>query len=398
MTSAAELLAETHDGHLARRLLLPYLNHAAAMYDSGYASRDDIDAAMRFGCGYPTGPLEMIDALGADRVATALDDLHAQSRDAFHEPERLLTHMAESGQTFENLAKNTENTQAVSPARPVSIVGVVGTGTMASGIIEVFAKAGFDVRFIGRSQEKINTVQGRIAKNLDKAIARGKLDENEKTSILDRVAGTTDRADLAEVDIVVEAIAEDLDIKRELFTALADICKPGAILATTTSSLSIQECARATNRPGDVIGMHFFNPATAMKLVEVVHTDATSPDVTATVQALCSQIRKHPVTCPDRAGFIVNTLLFPYLNDAIKWHEKHGNEPGDIDRIIKQTGPPMGPFELLDVIGNDVALAILRTLVDTFGHETWQPAPLLETVVSDGRMGRKSGAGFYDYS
>jgi 3-hydroxybutyryl-CoA dehydrogenase len=195
----------------------------------------------------------------------------------------------------------------------------------------------------------------------------------------------------------VEAIAEDLDIKLELFKNLDRICKPGAILATTTSSLSITDCANVTSRPQDVVGMHFFNPAPIMKLVEVVSADATTPEVAETVRALCLKVGKHPVSCGDRAGFIVNALLFPYLNDAVLLNEAGGGTLEEIDTALKETKLPLGPFELLDVVGNDVSLAIQQSLVQTFGHEGWEPAPSLVKVVAEGKLGRKTGEGFHNY-
>ncbi|WP_374999790.1 3-hydroxyacyl-CoA dehydrogenase NAD-binding domain-containing protein [Aeromicrobium sp. CTD01-1L150] len=380
---------------IARTLLYPYLNHAATMFESGYATKDDIDAAMRFGCGYPIGPLDLIDAVGAGAVADGLAQIHDNSGDQLHVPAPLLVRLAASSGTFAAEAAGAAE-QAPVAHHPVGKVGVVGTGTMAAGIVEVFAKAGHDVVFVGRSDEKAQAVQARIEKNLDRAIAKGKLDEAGKSDVIDRLTAATEREALGDVDIVVEAIAEDLDIKLELFSDLDRICKPGAILATTTSSLSIAQCAAATSRPADVIGMHFFNPAPVMKLVEVVTADATSSEVADTVKALCLDIGKHPVSCGDRAGFIVNALLFPYLNDAVLLHES-GVEMDDIDDALKATKLPMGPFELLDVVGNDVSLAIQRTLVDAFGHEGWQPAPTLEKVVAEGKLGRKSGEGFRTY-
>jgi 3-hydroxybutyryl-CoA dehydrogenase len=213
------------------------------------------------------------------------------------------------------------------------------------------------------------------------------------------VAGATGREALADVDLVVEAIAEDLAVKQDLFRDLDRICKPGAILATTTSSLPIIDCAKVTDRPQDVIGMHFFNPAQIMKLVEVVHTVSTSPDVTATVQDLCAKVGKVAVTCGDRSGFIVNALLFPYLNDAVRMLEANYASADDIDTAMKTgCGLPMGPFELLDVVGLDVSLAIERELYTEFREPGYAPAPLLEHLVTAGYLGRKSGRGFRTYA
>ena len=204
--------------------------------------------------------------------------------------------------------------------------------------------------------------------------------------------------DLKDVDIVVEAIAEDLAVKQATFAALDKICKPGAILATTTSSLPVIQCATATSRPQDVIGMHFFNPAAIMRLVEVVSTVSTSADVTDTVVDLCAKIGKHPVRCGDRSGFIVNALLFPYLNDAIKMLEAHYATADEIDTAMKTgCGLPMGPFELLDVVGLDVSLAIQRELYMEFREPGFAPAPLLEQLVKAGYLGRKTKRGFRVY-
>lgn len=385
------LAAEDKGAQIANTLLLPYLNHAATMFESGYATRADIDASMRFGCGYPIGPLALIDAIGPEVVASRLDALFAQTGDELHSPVSFLRnpHSADGSDDAD-----------VQPElkHVITTVGVVGTGTMASGIVEVFAKAGFDVTYVGRGEDKVAGVLSGITKNLDKAIARGKLDENGKSDVLGRLSGSTSREALADADIIVEAIAEDLDIKLELLKELDRIAKPGAILATTTSSLSIDACAAATSRPQDVIGMHFFNPAPVMKLVEVVSGAETSADVAESVRALCLQTGKHPVSCADRPGFIVNALLFPYLNDAILLNEADGGSLEEIDEAMKETKLPMGPFQLLDVVGNDVSLAIQKTLVEAFGHEGWEPAPGLVKVVEEGRLGRKSGEGFHNYA
>jgi 3-hydroxybutyryl-CoA dehydrogenase len=232
---------------------------------------------------------------------------------------------------------------------------------------------------------------------LDKAVSRGKLTEDAKAQVLGRITGATSREALADADLVVEAIAEDLDVKTELFGDLDRITKAGAVLATTTSSLPIKACAAATSRPESVIGMHFFNPAPVMKLVEVVTTEQTAPEVDETVRALCAALGKVAVSCGDRAGFIVNALLFPYLNDAVKLHEQ-GIALSVIDSAIKEQAQlPLGPFELLDVVGNDVSLAIQKELLAEFGHAGFAPAPLLEQVVAEGRLGRKTKQGFHDY-
>ncbi|HEU5044210.1 MAG TPA: 3-hydroxybutyryl-CoA dehydrogenase, partial [Nocardioidaceae bacterium] len=283
--------------------------------------------------------------------------------------------------------------------RPVRTVGVVGTGTMATGIVEVFARAGYDVTYVGRSGAKVDAVRAAIERSLDKAIQRGKLEEPAKAETLGHLTGTTRLDDLAHADVVVEAIAEDLAVKTTLFENLDEICRPGTILATTTSSLPVISLATATKRPQDVIGLHFFNPAPVMKLVEVVSTVTTAEDVQETSQALCATLDKVAVSCGDRAGFIVNALLFPYLNDAVRMLEAHYATADDIDTAMKLgCALPMGPFELLDVVGNDVSLAIQRELYLEFREPGFAPAPLLEHLVTAGYLGRKTKRGFRDYS
>lgn len=383
---------------IARTLLLPYLNHAVRMYEASYASRDDIDAAMRFGCGYPKGPLTTLDELGLATVRDQLAARYAETGDDLHKPADLLETMVAEGRTFAGELSGSGD-EAPQLRHEVAKVGVVGTGTMAAGIVQVFAQAGYDVVFVGRSDEKADAVVAGITKALDKAIERGKLDQDGKSAVIERLIASTEREALGDVDIVVEAIAEDLEIKLELFRDLDRICKPGAILATTTSSLPVVECASVTSRPQDVIGMHFFNPAQVMKLVEVVHTVSTAADVIATVQDLCAKVGKHAVTCGDRSGFIVNALLFPYLNDAVRMLSANYASADDIDTAMKTgCGLPMGPFELLDVVGLDVSLAIQRELYLEFREPGFAPAPLLEHLVTAGYLGRKTGRGFRTYA
>ncbi|KRF30699.1 3-hydroxybutyryl-CoA dehydrogenase [Nocardioides sp. Soil805] len=404
-------------GFIANTLLFGYLNHAVSMYEGRYATREDIDAAMRFGCGYPMGPLALLDLIGLDTAYEILETMYRQGRDRLHAPAPILKQMVTAGllgrktgrgfYTYERADSpvvvaddKTPSTDDLPELRhDIRTVGVVGTGTMAAGIVEVFAKSGYDVLYVGRSQDRVDGVLAAITRNFDKQIQRGRATEEQKTEVLGRLTGTTSLDDLARVEIVVEAIAEDLTIKTTLFENLDEICKPGTILATTTSSLPIISLASATSRPQDVIGMHFFNPAPVMKLVEVVSTVATGDDVAETVRALCAKVGKVAVSCGDRAGFIVNALLFPYLNDAVKMLEAHYATADDIDTAMKQgCALPMGPFELLDVVGNDVSLAIQRELYLEFREPGFAPAPLLEHLVTAGYLGRKTQRGFRDYS
>ncbi|WP_086840744.1 3-hydroxyacyl-CoA dehydrogenase family protein [Amycolatopsis kentuckyensis] len=401
-------------GFIANALLFGYLNHAVRMYEQRYATREDLDAAMRFGCGYPMGPLALLDLIGLDTANEILDTMYHQSRNRLHAPAPLLKQMITAGllgrktgrgfYTYDApdspnvVSSGVVSTVEAVPPRPVARVGVVGTGTMATGIAEVFAKRGLDVVLRARSLEKAQASVARVKKSLDKAVVKGKLSEEDAASALARITPVTDFEALADVDLVVEAVAEELSVKQAVFAALDEVVRPGAVLATTTSSLPVIECAAATSRPSDVVGLHFFNPAPVMKLVEVVSTIATAPDVVATASAVCAAVGKHAVHCGDRAGFIVNALLFPYLNDAVKMLEAHYAGADDIDTAMKVgCGLPMGPFELLDVVGLDVSLAIQRTLYNEFREEGFAPAPLLEHLVTAGRLGRKTGKGFKDY-
>ena len=401
-------------GFIANALLFGYLNHAASMFETKYASREDIDAAMKLGCGLPMGPLALLDLIGLDTAYEILDTMYKQGRDRLHAPSPVLKQMVTAGlrgrksgrgfYTYEapnspvvvhdSLTPPAERDGAVA-TRPVTTVGVVGSGTMATGIIEVFAKAGIDTVYVARGDDKVAKVRAGLERSLDKAVARGKSTQEERDAALAHVSGTTKLDDLADVDLVVEAVVEDLAVKTVLFEALDEICKPGAILATTTSSLPVVDLAAATRFPQDVVGLHFFNPAQIMSLVEVVATVATADDVVATAVDLCRRVGKHPVTCDDRAGFIVNALLFPYLNDAVKMLEANYATADDIDIAMKTgCGYPMGPFELLDVVGLDVSLAIQRTLYLEFREPGFAPAPRLEHLVTAGYLGRKVGRGF----
>ncbi len=402
-------------GFIANALLFGYLNHAVSMYESRYASREDIDAAMTLGCGLPMGPLALMDLIGLDTAYEILDTMYKQGRDRLHAPSPVLKQMVtaglkgrKSGRGFYTYTEPGSSRVVREPAatgvdqdaalRPVQSVGVVGSGTMATGIVEVFAKAGFDVLAVARSDEKGAAALAAVGRSLEKAVGRGKLAQADADAALARVRTTTSLQDLAPVDLVVEAVVEDLAVKRALFADLDAICRPGAVLATTTSSLPVVECAAATTRPADVVGLHFFNPAPVMRLVEVVSTVSTADDVLATAVDLCRRLGKHPVTCADRAGFIVNALLFPYLNDAVKMLEAHYATADDIDTAMKTgCGYPMGPFELLDVVGLDVSLAIERELYLEFRERGYAPAPLLEHLVTAGYLGRKAGRGFRQY-
>ncbi|MEX1907536.1 3-hydroxyacyl-CoA dehydrogenase NAD-binding domain-containing protein [Janibacter sp. Y6] len=410
-------MSATASRTIADTLVYPYLNHAVAMYEEGYASREDIDAGMRFGCGLPRGPLAVVDDLGLDRVRDALAELYAQTGDVRHQPRPVLDALVAQGRTgraagagfYTYAAPGSdevvpdESTPAPAGSdehvRTVETVGVVGSGTMATGIVQVFAQAGYPVTYVARTQDKVDAVRSSISRALDRSVEKGRTTREEAEAVLGRLTGATTREALADADLVVEAIAEDIDVKTELFTDLDRICRDGAILATTTSSLPVADLAAVTSRPQDVVGMHFFNPAPVMRLVEVVRTDQTAPDVLDTVRTLCARTRKVPVSCADRSGFIVNALLFPYLNDAVRALEEGHGSAEDIDAaVVAEHEYPMGPFALLDVVGLDVSLAIQRELLAEFGHPGLVPAQRLVEHVEAGRLGRKTGSGFLTYT
>jgi len=403
-------------GFIANALLFGYLNQAVSMYEANYASREDIDAAMRLGCGYPMGPLALLDLIGLDTAYQILDTMYRQSRDRLHAPAPILKQMMtaglrgrKTGRGFYTYAApnspevvddggDTNADASVAP-RPVQSVGVVGSGTMATGIAEVLAKGGFDVILVARSESSLARALGTLDKSLEKAVQRGKLEEPDRDAIRARVTGAWSLDSLAQADLVVEAVVEEISVKSALFENLDEICKPGAILATTTSSLPVVELAAVTSRPQDVVGLHFFNPAPVMRLVEVVRTVSTSATTVATAVDVTLRAGRHPVVCGDRAGFIVNALLFPYLNDAVGMLEANYASADDIDLAMKKgCAYPMGPFELLDVVGLDVSLAIQQTLYREFREPGFAPAPRLEHLVTAGYLGRKTGRGFRAYA
>lgn len=411
------VICDDKAGFIANSLLFGYLNHAASMYEQKYATREDIDTAMKLGCGLPMGPLALLDLIGLDTAYQILDTMYREGRDRLHAPAPILKHMItaglkgrKTGRGFYSyvepdspeIVADGESTAAAGESvhpRGVESVGVVGSGTMATGIIEVFAKAGLPVTFVARSADKVAKVTAGIERSLEKAVQRGKLEESAAERTKSLITGTTQLEDLRDVDLVLEAVIEELDVKTALFENLDEICKPGAILATTTSSLPVVDLAAVTSRPADVVGLHFFNPAPVMKLVEIVDTVATAPDVVATAEHVVQRIGKVGVRCGDRAGFIVNALLFPYLNDAIRMAEGNYATTEDIDIAMKMgCGYPMGPFELLDVVGLDVSLAIQQTLYREFREPGFAPAPWLEHLVTAGYTGRKAGRGFRSYA
>ncbi|GAA0375904.1 3-hydroxybutyryl-CoA dehydrogenase [Micromonospora gifhornensis] len=355
-------------GFIANALLFGYLNQAIGMFEARYATREDIDAAMKLGCGLPMGPLALLDLIGLDTAYEILDTMYRRGgRDRRHAPVPLLRQMVTAGllgrksgrgfYTYERAGSGRLVPDELTPtapastdgARAVTTVGVVGSGPLAAGLVETFTAAGYQVVPVDSAAE------------------------------LPR---------LADVDLVVEATADDLDGKKTLFAGLGEVCKPDAVLATTTSALPVIDLAMASGRPADVVGLHFANPATP--LVEIVETIRTSAEATATARAVVAALGRTGVVCADRAGFIVNALLFPYLNDAVRMLEADYSTTDDIDNAMKLgCGYPTGPFELLDTVGLDVALAVQRALYRELREPGLAPAPLLEQLVTANRPFRR---------
>jgi len=409
------VVCQDRAGFIANLLLFPYLNNAVRMLESGFAAREDIDAAMQFGCGHPMGPLALVDLIGLDTTYEILDAMYRQFRETMYAPAPLIKQLVTAGFLGRKTARGFYEYEEAGASRIketghhthqvpdtaaafIKKIGVLGSGTMANGIAEVAAKAGYTVVLRARRPQAAAESAAAIEKSLARAVSKGKMTEEDLEQTRVRITTTTEMEAFADCDIVIEAIAEELDVKVEHFQQLDEILPRHAILASTTSSLPVVALAAATSRPEQVVGMHFFNPAPVMRLVEVVRTVRTSEETTDATFALAKKLRKHPVLCPDRAGFIVNALLFPYINDAIKMLEQGYASAEDIDTAMKLgCGHPMGPFALADIVGLDVTYQIIQTLYREFRDPYYAPAPMLEHLVHAGYLGRKSGRGFSTY-
>jgi 3-hydroxybutyryl-CoA dehydrogenase len=283
-------------------------------------------------------------------------------------------------------------------AEEVARVGVVGAGLMGSGIVEVCAKAGLQVTYVEADAASVDHGRSLVEGSLEKAVQRGKLVESSRDALLGRIAGSTDFDSLADADLVIEAVVEELAVKLDVFRRLDGITRPEVVLASNTSSLPIANLAAATQRPDRVVGMHFFNPPPVMKLLELVRGLTTSDETVEFAQEMGERLGKTTILAKDRAGFVVNMLLVPYLNGAIRMLEEGFATAEDIDTgVTLGLGHPMGPLTLLDLVGLDTAMHVGEVLYEEFREAVYAPPPLLRRMVAAGYLGRKSGRGFFDY-
>ncbi|MET7650038.1 MULTISPECIES: 3-hydroxybutyryl-CoA dehydrogenase [unclassified Streptomyces] len=282
---------------------------------------------------------------------------------------------------------------------PVTRLGVVGCGLMGSGIAEIAVRSGIDVRVAEATLDAVEAGRRRLTASLDRGVRRGKLSEEQRDQALARLSFTSDLAELADRQFVVEAVAENRDIKTDVLRALDKTVEdPEAILATNTSSIPIVDLAVATERPGQVIGMHFFNPVPVQRLVELIPALTTSPETVRRTRGFAEQLGKEPIEAPDRSGFVVNALLVPYLLSAVRMLEAGSARPDDIDRGMELgCAHPMGPLRLLDLIGLDTAQSVAESMYEEFKEPLHAPPALLRRMVAAGHLGRKSGRGFYTY-
>ncbi|MFI8193938.1 3-hydroxyacyl-CoA dehydrogenase NAD-binding domain-containing protein [Streptomyces sp. NPDC085946] len=359
----------------ALKLVSGLLADATAMARSGLASPADIDTAMRLGAGHPVGPLAFLSGL----------DPQTRARHGLAEPPPADTGSDRSDQVHDDGAWD----------HPV---GIAGTGTMASGITEALLRAGVPTVVLARSQASAERLRAGVAASMDGAVAKGRLTASDRDRALSLLEATTRPDDLAGCGHVIEAIAEHRDIKRELLARLDATLPEPTVLATNTSSLTVGEIRADLPERRTVIALHFFNPAKVMKLVEVVGA-ARDAAVFDTACAWVRRIGKVPVRCGDERGFVVNRLLIPYLNDAVRALDSGAFTAAEADALMRQAlGHPMGPFELIDLIGTDVTAAAQAMLYEASGDPRLKPADGLLRLVADGRLGRKSGSGFHDHT
>ncbi|MDD2216682.1 MAG: 3-hydroxybutyryl-CoA dehydrogenase [Eubacteriales bacterium] len=277
-------------------------------------------------------------------------------------------------------------------------IGVLGTGTMGGGIIQVLAQNGFEVVLRARRQTSVDKGIATVEKNLERLVSKERMTAQEKEEVMGRIQGSTNIEIIKDADLIIEAATENMEAKKALFAELDALCKPNTIIATNTSSLSITEIGAATNRPDKIIGMHFFNPVPMMKLVEIIKGLATSEETRNTIVELAKTLGKTPVEVEEAPGFVVNRVLIPMINEAIGILSDGVAKAEDIDEAMKLgANHPIGPLALGDLIGLDVCLAIMEVLYSEFGDSKYRPHPPLRKMVRAGKLGRKTGVGFFDY-
>ncbi len=408
-------------GFILNYFLVPFQNDCIRLIEAGYTTAADIDTGLRLGLGYKMGIMRLLDIEGLDIHRTVSLSLYDQLKDPRYIPPPLADRMigaghlgAKTGKGFydydkpgvfgvaeskpeEGAARDVSRGKPLSDA--VRKVGVIGLGTMGSGIAQVCVTAGLEVVGVEANEEVLEAGLSRIRKNLDGAVKRGKMDEAARQQAVDRMRGGRDLSELADCDLIIEVVVENIGVKLDIFEKLESIAKKDAIFASNTSCLSVTAMAARTKRPERVLGLHFFNPPYAMPLVEVVEAVQTAPEILEFGIAFCQRIGKTPVPVKDRPGFLVNRLLVPYLNQAAQAFDDGLADRETFDKAIHMgLGHPMGPLTLLDLVGLDVQKFVADAMAEELGEARFVAPPLISRMVSANWLGRKTGRGFYGYA
>ena len=404
-------------GFILNYFLSPFLNDCIHLIETGYTTPFDLDTAVKLGLGYKIGPMELLDIEGLDIHRTVSLSLYEQLKDPRYIPPDLVNKMIDSGSlgtktgkgfytykkpgffgTAEREDKSKQIKETINFPENIKKIGIIGLGTMGSGIAQVCLTSGFEVFGVEGNEEILKKGLEKIEGNLEVAVQRGKLESSSKSEILTRLQGSTEISSLTECDLVIEVIIENLDAKIKMFIELDNVVKIDSILATNSSCLSVSSIASSTNRSDKVLGLHFFNPPYAMKLVEVIQAIQTSEETFSFGKEFCKKIGKIPIPVQDRPGFLVNRLLIPYLNHAAQAFDEKLASREDMDRVISTgLGYPMGPLTLLDLVGIDVQTFVAEAMFKELGESRFMPPPILRRMTSARWLCRKSGIGFYEY-